>query len=143
MKDILENEKLLTKKEAAEFLNVTMKEMVRFMDKRQIPYYKFTRSVRFRRSVLIAYRKRSRGAEFYAVSVAQDKESPTENLITKEQAAEFLNISLGNLREWMTGWIVPYYVIGGLVRFKRSKMLAHFDLYHRVRRTQQLMPNAS
>ncbi len=53
----LENERLLTKKEIADFLNVSIKMIDRKVQLNEIPYLKIGRLVRFRRSEILAWAK--------------------------------------------------------------------------------------
>ena len=63
------------------------------------------------------------------VSVAQSVEQPlVEELLTREQAARLLGITLPTLREYTRrGW-VDGYRIGTRVRYKRSEVLGSLKL---------------
>jgi excisionase family DNA binding protein len=53
----------------------------------------------------------------------EQKPEQGENLLTKEQAAEFLGVTVRCLEKWMAQGIVPYYKLGKrTVRFKRSSL---------------------
>lgn len=48
-----------------------------------------------------------------------------EALLTPQQAADFLNVSIHTLASWRTrdtGARVPWYEVGGQVRYKRSEL---------------------
>ncbi len=46
-----------------------------------------------------------------------------EKLITREEAARFLGVSLVTLWDWVRKDIIPSYKIGNKVRFKKSEIL--------------------
>jgi excisionase family DNA binding protein len=55
-----------------------------------------------------------------------------DKLLTKQEAADLLNVSLSGIEGFMAQKIIPYYKLGKSVRFKRSVLLAHLDQHCRV-----------
>ena len=49
--------------------------------------------------------------------------TPPEELLTREEAAELLGITLPTLREWTNRGLVTGYRIGSRVRYKRSEVV--------------------
>lgn len=53
-------------------------------------------------------------------------------LMSKQQVAAHLGIGIRTVTDWMQRRLLPYYKIGGVVRFQRSDVEAHLERY-RVR----------
>ena len=55
--------------------------------------------------------------------LTQQPQTPTENLITREQTAKLLGVSLVTLHNWVKLNIIVAYRIGNKVRFKENEVL--------------------
>ncbi len=57
------------------------------------------------------------------------KELKTEEdrLLTREEAANVLNISLATLKKWTDKGIIPAYKISSNIRYKKSEILSSLD----------------
>jgi len=51
----------------------------------------------------------------------------TEDLLTREQLAEFLGLSPRQISRWMTAGLIPRVLIGNTVRFRRVDVLKFID----------------
>lgn len=49
---------------------------------------------------------------------------PAEELLTREQAAQLLGVTMPTLRDWTRRDIVPGYRVGSRIRYKRNEVLA-------------------
>jgi excisionase family DNA binding protein len=52
---------------------------------------------------------------------------PTEKLLTKDEAAEFLGLTVRTIENHMKAGLIPYYKLSRTVRFNRADVLAHLN----------------
>jgi excisionase family DNA binding protein len=58
---------------------------------------------------------------------------PTETaLLSKKDAARFLNVSVRTIANWMTRGYLPFYRIGKIVRFRQKDILDYLNENHRL-----------
>ena len=53
--------------------------------------------------------------------------TPVESLLTKHEVADLVRVSTRTVGNWMADAVIPYFRIGRVVRFDRTKVLQALD----------------
>jgi excisionase family DNA binding protein len=67
-------------------------------------------------------------------SNGQPQTNPRQGLLTKGQCAEYCQVRIRTIDNWMKRGFIPYYKIGKAVRFRIEDVLAFLDRTCRVAR---------
>lgn len=65
--------------------------------------------------------------ESAAVSAASNTQSSSPLYLDKEEVAKLFSVTVRTIDQWRGKGLLPYYKIGGLVRFRLLDVQAHLD----------------
>lgn len=123
---------LWTAKEAAEFLGMGESSFRSYAFGRRIPYYRiggYFRGgvVRFYPEDIRRWRQMREAGKEEWMDMAKAIDGSKDKMMTIKELAEFLSISRHTIYNWTSTRSLPFYKLGGAVRFRRKDIEAWLE----------------